>query len=223
MPPFNQSWKSFLGDAYVDGWRRKARALYAQPGQRVYPQQENVFRAFDECPLDCLKVVIVGEEPYENENADGLAFSVPDGIPVPPSLWIIFSEICHDLHIAVQHTNGNLVRWAQQGVLLLNSKLTIGRRRQWGYFTQFVLRKTSEENDSIVFMLWGAKAQDRGEYIVNNNDEHLVLRSSHPSPQSAFNMPDPAFNMPDPFVGCRHFSRANEWLEERDRPPVNWS
>ena len=157
----------------------------------------------------------MGEAPYENENADGLAFSVPDQILVPPSLWIIFSEICHDLHIDVQHTNGNLVRWAQQGVLLLNSKLTIGRRRKWGYFTQFVLRKISEQNDDgIVFMLWGEKAQDRGEYIVN--DEHLVLRSSHPSPQSAF-------NMADPFVGCRHFSKANEWLVERGKPPVNWS
>ena len=156
----------------------------------------------------------MGEEPYTND-ADGLAFSVPDGIPVPPSLWIIFSEICHDLNIAVQHTNGNLVRWAQQGVLLLNSKLTIGRRRQWGHFTQFVLQKISEEKDGIVFMLWGAKAQERGEHIVNSNDEHLVLRSSHPSPQSAF-------NTLDPFVGCRHFSRAREWLEHRGLE-VDWS
>ena len=134
MPPFIQSWKSFLGDAYVEEWRGRAHALYEQQEPPVFPQQVDVFRAFNECPLDCLKVVIVGEEPYTND-ADGLVFSVPDGIPVPPSLWIIFSEICHDLHIAVQHTNGNLVRWAQQGVLLLNSKLTIGRRRQWGYFT----------------------------------------------------------------------------------------
>ena len=214
MPPFNQSWKCFLGAAYVDEWRDKARELYAQQGQQVYPQQAHVFRAFNVCPLDCLKVVIVGEEPYENGNADGLAFSVSGRARVPPSLCNILSEIRYDLDIAVRH-DGNLVRWAQQGVLLLNSKLTIGRRRQWGYFTQFVLKKISEEKDGIVFMLWGALAQDRGEHIVNHNDEHLVLRSSHPSPQSAF-------NMPDPFVGCQHFSQAREWLEQRELA-VDWS
>lgn len=225
MPPFNQSWKSFLGDAYVDRWRRKARALYAQPGQRVYPQQENVFRAFDECPLDCLKVVIVGEEPYENENADGLAFSVSGRARVPPSLCNILSEIHYDLGIAVGH-DGNLERWARRGVLLLNSSLTVGQISdsiRWGYFAKKVLKKIYEQRTSVMFMIWGKEANERGRDFVDNHNGHRVLRSSHPSPQSASNTLQIASNTSGSFVDCQHFSRANEWLEERDRPPVNWS
>ena len=220
MPPFDTSWRSFLGGAYVDGWRRNAHALYEPAGQEVYPQQANVFRAFQECPRGHLKVVIVGEAPYDNGNADGLAFSVPSGVPVPPSLWIVFSTIWREFDPVhdVQHADGNLVRWAQQGVLLLNSRLTIGQipdSIRWGFFTRRVLEKIYEDMTGIVFMLWGNEAQKRGEHIVNNG-EHLVLRSSHPSPQSAW-------NEPNPFVGCQHFSRANQWLIQRGHTDVDWA
>lgn len=225
MPPFNQSWKSFLGDAYVDRWRRRASALYAQQGQQVYPQQTHVFRAFDKCPIYCLKVVIVGEEPYENKNADGLAFSVSGRTRVPPSLCNILSEIRYDLDIAVRH-DGSLVRWARQGVLLLNSSLTVGQRGdsvRWGHFTKKVLKKIYEQRIGVVFMLWGKEANKRGRDFVDNHNGHRVLRSSHPSPQSASNTLQTASNTFDSFVDCQHFSRANARLVERGRPPVNWS
>ena len=145
---------------------------------------------------------MVLSEPYDNGDADGLAFSVPGRKRVPQTLCNILSEILHDLGIAVKH-DGNLVRWAQQGVLLLNSRLTIGQTPdsiRWGFFTDRVLKKISEERTGIVFMLWGNTAQERGEHIVNNG-EHRVLRSSHPSTKSAR-------NEPNPFVGCQHFSKS---------------
>ena len=227
MPPFNQSWRCFLDDAYVDRWRCKAAALYAQPGQKVYPQQADVFRAFNECPFDCLKVVIVGEkpyenEPYENEPADGLAFSVPSRQRVPPTLCNILSEIHHDLDITVKH-DGNLVRWARQGVLLLNSSLTVGqmdRSITWGSFTNKVLKKIYERRTGVVFMLWGKAANERGRGFVSDHRGHLVLRSSHPSPQGA--SPQSASSTSNPFIGCQHFEVANAWLIEQGRP-INWS
>ena len=218
MPPFNQSWRCFLGDACVDIWRCRAAALYAQPGQQeVYPQQADVFRAFNECPFDCLKVVIVGEKPYKNGHADGLAFSVPSRQHVPPTLCNILSEIHHDLDITVKH-DGNLVRWARQGVLLLNSSLTVGqmgRSITWGSFTNEVLKKIYEQRTGVVFMLWGEAANRRGRGFVDNHNGHRVLRSSHPSPQSAS-------RTSDPFICCRHFEVANAWLVEQGRP-INWS
>ena len=231
--PFDPTWKHLLGDAFVDEWRGKVDALYAQEGREVYPQQASVFRAFNECPLDCLKVVIVGQDPYDNGKADGLAFSVPDGVSVPPTLWIIFSKICHDLLIAVQHANGNLTRWARQGVLLLNSSLTIEKVERasdsgagdggerpcsisWEDFTGHVLKNLSEKRIGIVFMLWGEAAQKRCEHIVNKNGEHLVLCSSHPSPKSAC-------KTSNPFVRCQHFSQANKWLRALGRTEVDWA
>ena len=218
MPPFDPSWKRFLGDAYVEDWRQRADGLYTPAGQPcVYPDRRNVFRAFEECPLDCLKVVIVGEDPYGNGHADGLALSVPSGKPVPRSLWIVFSEICHELQITVQHENGNLARWAQQGVLLLNSRLTIGQKTpiQWESFTGCVLRKISEKKTGVVFMLWGSKARALEPCIVGSG-RHFVLRTSHPSPQGAW-------HESGPFVGCQHFRRANKWLIGQGRPAVNWA
>lgn len=221
MPPFDPSWRCFLGSSFVDRWREKTRDFYTQE-QEAYPRQANVFRAFSECPLGHLKVVIVGQAPYNNGNAGGLALSVRDGAPVPPSLWIVFSEIWRefsDVDVKVQHTKGNLVRWAQQGVLLLNSSLTIGQKNhniKWESFTGRVLEKISKERCGIVFMLWGREAQKIGKCIVNNNGKHRVLCSSHPSPQSAW-------RKPKPFVGCNHFCEANQWLKERDITEINWA
>lgn len=231
MPPFDQCWKHFLGEATVDCWQRKAADLYDRR-QDVHPRQANdVFRAFNECPLARLKVVIVGQAPYDNAPADGLAFSVPDGVPVPPSLWIMFSEICHDLRIPVQHTNGNLERWARQGILLLNSSLTLtegqpGENVDWDSFIDHVVERISRRvpagpghigptASGIVFMLWGNEAKERERRIVNGSNDHLVLTSSHPAPRSAF-------RTSKPFVGCRHFSEANAWLARQGSVPVFW-
>ena len=218
MPPFDEPWRQFLGSSRVDKWRRKASCLYAQ-GYQVYPEQPKVFEAFNVCPHDQLKVVIVGEAPYENDNADGLAFSVPDRERVPLALCNVLNEVLHNLDIAVSH-DGNLARWARQGVLLLNSRLTIGQRPhsiRWGKFVDHVLEKISEMPNGVVFMLWGDLAHRRGTDIDNNR--HLVLRSSHPSPKSAFT----AVGQHCAFVGCGHFRRANEWLACRDIAEVNWS
>ena len=217
-------WRDLLNrgnDGYVDAWRHNADHLYIDHQNRLFPDPENVFRAFAECPLDRLKVVILGEQPYESQHADGLAFSTLRPGPVPPSLWIIFSEICHDTRARVNHTDGDLGRWARQGVLLLNSWLTIGQNGdniRWGDFTGRVIRKISERPNPIVFMLWGERAIKKGGRIVNAGGRHLILRSSHPSPRGAFC----GTQEEDPFVGCRHFSRANVFLRRTRGQAVNW-
>ena len=214
MLPFNSCWKSFLEDTDIDWWRRRASGLYEQ-GEQVYPQREYVFRAFNECPHEDLKVVIVGEEPYEDTSADGLAFSVPSRTRLPLSLCNILNEVVHDLGIAVKH-DGDLVRWARQGVLLLNSRLTIGQQGpvRWKDFTRQVLRTIYRNKTRIVFMLWGEHAHASGRDLVNGRNNHLVLRASHPSPRSAS-------SKCCPFVGCEHFRKASAMLAEQGRE-VNW-
>ena len=218
------SWRDLLdgeNDGYVDEWRNKADDLYRDHGGNLFPNRDNVFRAFSECPLDRLKVVILGEQPYNSAHADGLAFSTSRMGPVPPSLWIIFSKIFRDTCPNVSHTNGNLRRWAQQGVLLLNSWLTIGQNRgsiRWGDFTGHVIDRISERYIySIVFMLLGGKAIARSGRIINANNRHLILQSSHPSPRGAFCDIQRGVTA---FADCRHFSRANDFL--RRNRAVNW-
>lgn len=185
--------------------------------QPVYPPGKYIFNAFDKCPFDNLKVVILGQDPYHGPGqAHGLCFSVPEGIDFPPSLQNIFKEIHDDLGIALP-ANGNLERWAEQGVFLLNATLTVRahqagshQKKGWEEFTDSVIRLIAKEKKHVVFMLWGAYAQQKGAYI--DKQKHLVLQSPHPSPLSAYRG----------FLGNRHFSKANDYLSANGITPINW-
>lgn len=183
----------------------------------VYPPGNLIFNAFDHCPFDKVKVVIIGQDPYHGPGqAHGLCFSVNDGVDFPPSLLNIFKEIERDLTIPMPKT-GNLTRWADQGVLLLNASLTVEAHkagshqgRGWETFTDAVIRKIAEEKEHVVFMLWGNYAQQKGAVI--NPARHLVLKSVHPSPLSAYRG----------FIGCGHFSAANKYLSQYGHAEINW-
>lgn len=185
---------------------------------KVYPPGKLIFNAFDKCPFDETKVVILGQDPYHGAGqAMGLSFSVNDGIPAPPSLINIFKEIKEDLEIPVAKS-GNLERWANQGVLLLNATLTVRaseagshQKMGWENFTDAVIKCISEEKEGVVFMLWGKYAQDKGAII--NTSKHLVLKASHPSPMAANR---------GGWFGTKHFSKANEYLLNRGLSPINW-
>ncbi|WP_273388887.1 uracil-DNA glycosylase [Barnesiella viscericola] len=183
----------------------------------VYPPGSQIFAAFDACPFDRVKVVILGQDPYHEPNqAHGLCFSVNDHIPFPPSLQNIFKEIESDLGIPVPKS-GNLTRWARQGVLLLNATLTVEAHRAashqgkgWETFTDAVIHKLAEEREHLVFILWGTYAQRKGEFIDRNR--HLVLQSPHPSPLSAHRG----------FFGNHHFSQTNAYLVAHGIEPIQW-
>lgn len=184
---------------------------------KVYPPAKLIFNAFDSCPFNKVKVVIIGQDPYhEPGQAHGLCFSVNSGVPFPPSLKNIFKEISDDLSIP-EPTDGNLERWASQGVLLLNATLTVRAHQAgshqgkgWEEFTDSVIHALNDEREHLVFMLWGAYAQRKGEFIDRNR--HLVLTSPHPSPLSAHRG----------FFGNKHFSRANEYLVQHGESPIKW-
>lgn len=183
----------------------------------VYPAGRNIFRAFDKCPFSELKVVIIGQDPYHGVGqANGLCFSVNDGVPFPPSLQNIFKEIQSDLGTAVPQS-GNLDRWAEQGVLLLNSVLTVRAHeaashagRGWEQFTDAVVRTINERNQGVVYMLWGSYAQRKG--LVVDSSKNFVLKSVHPSPLSVYRG----------FFGCKHFSQANAYLQSVGKTPIIW-
>ena len=183
----------------------------------VYPPGRLMFNAFDQCPFDKVKVVILGQDPYhEPGQAHGLCFSVNDGVLFPPSLQNIFKEIEADLGIKTPQT-GNLLRWAQQGVLLLNATLTVRahaagshQNKGWETFTDVVIHHIAEEKEHVVFILWGSYAQQKGEFI--NPNKHLVLKSPHPSPLSAHRG----------FFGNKHFSKTNDYLRQTGQEPIQW-
>ena len=185
--------------------------------KKVFPPAPLIFNAFDQCPLDEVKVIMLGQDPYHGPGqAHGLCFSVNDGVDFPPSLVNIFKEIERDLHIPVPST-GNLLRWAKQGVLLLNATLTVEAHKAgshqgkgWEIFTDAVIRILSEKREHLVFMLWGSYAQQKG--VLINHAKHMVLRSVHPSPLSAYRG----------FIGCGHFSEANEFLISKEKTPIQW-
>jgi uracil-DNA glycosylase len=185
--------------------------------KKIFPPAPLIFNAFDQCPLDEVKVVMLGQDPYHGPGqAHGLCFSVNDGVDFPPSLVNIFKEIDRDLHIPVPST-GNLLRWAKQGVLLLNATLTVEAHKAgshqgkgWEIFTDAVIRILSEKRENLVFMLWGSYAQQKG--VLINHAKHMVLRSVHPSPLSAYRG----------FIGCGHFSEANEFLISKEKTPIQW-
>lgn len=183
----------------------------------VYPPGKLIFNAFNLCPFDKVKVVIIGQDPYHGPGqAHGLCFSVNDGVQPPPSLVNIFKEINNDLGKPIPQS-GNLTRWAEQGVLLLNATLTVRahqagshQRQGWEEFTDAVIRKLAEEKSNLVFILWGSYAQKKGAFI--NRNKHLVLTSVHPSPLSAHNG----------FFGNHHFSLANDYLVKNGKTAIDW-
>ena len=185
---------------------------------RVYPPGKFIFNAFDRCPVERTKVVILGQDPYHGPGqAHGLCFSVPEGIEQPPSLKNIFKEIHDDLGAPVP-TSGNLERWSEQGVLLLNATLTVRahqagshQNKGWEIFTDAVIRLLAEQKDHLVFMLWGAYAQRKGAFV--DPRRHLVLKAVHPSPLSANR---------GGWFGNRHFSQANTYLKEHERKGIEW-
>ncbi len=213
------SWKEVLQDEfdkpYFDLLTRFVRKEYQT--QAIYPPAKLIFNAFDLCPFNRTKVVIIGQDPYHGYGqAHGLCFSVNDNIPFPPSLINIFKEIEDDLHIP-SPKSGNLERWARQGVLLLNATLTVRaglagshQHKGWEEFTDSVIKKLSDNREGLVFMLWGSYAQKKG--LVIDTKKHLVLQAVHPSPLSAYRG----------FLGCKHFSQANVYLEKRGETPVQW-
>ncbi len=213
------SWKERLqaefDKPYFEGLTQFVRKEYAT--HTVYPPGNLIFNAFDQCPFDLVKVVIIGQDPYhEPRQAHGLCFSVNDGIPFPPSLQNIFKEITEDLGIPAP-VSGNLLRWAKQGVLLLNATLTVRahaagshQNKGWETFTDAVIHRLAEEKEHLVFILWGSYAQKKGDFI--DTSKHLVLKSPHPSPLSAHRG----------FFGNKHFSKANEYLIKTQQTPISW-
>jgi len=213
-------------------WKARVGALFEQPqmlaladflraekraGKVIYPPGPQIFAALDSTPFDAVKVVILGQDPYHGpEQAHGLCFSVRPGVPTPPSLDNIFKEIQRDLGIA-RPGHGCLLPWAQQGVLLLNSVLTVEHGlagshagKGWEGFTDACIDALNRERENLVFLLWGSYAQAKGKLI--DRQRHLVLKAPHPSPLSAHRG----------FIGCGHFSRANEYLHDRGHRPIDW-
>lgn len=185
--------------------------------ENIFPEGKNIFNAFWHCPLDQIKIVILGQDPYHGPGqAHGLSFSVKPGIPFPPSLLNIFKEIKNDLGKDLP-SNGDLTRWADQGVFLLNATLTVRahqagshQKKGWEEFTDEVIKKISEKKEHVVFLLWGAYAQKKAELI--DASKHLILKAPHPSPLSAHRG----------FLGCGHFSKSNEYLISKGINPVEW-
>ena len=214
-----ESWKVHLRQEFEKTYFRILTDFVRKEytSKTIYPPAKLIFNAFDNCPFDKVKVVIVGQDPYhEPGQAHGLCFSVNDGVQIPPSLVNIYKEIENDLGIAAPRS-GNLTRWAEQGVLLLNATLTVQAHRAgshqgkgWEEFTDAAIRQLAVERDHLVFLLWGAYAQRKGETIDANR--HLVLKSPHPSPLSAHRG----------FFGNKHFSRTNEYLSAHNMEPINW-
>ena len=213
------SWKSVLQDEFEKPYFAQLTNFVRDEykTKKIFPPGNMIFSAFDHCPFDKVKVVIIGQDPYHNDGqAHGLCFSVNTGVDFPPSLINIFKEIERDLGKPTP-TSGNLERWADQGVLLLNATLTVQAHsagshqgRGWEIFTDAVIRKVAEEKEHVVFMLWGNYAQQKG--AVVDGQKHLVLKSVHPSPLSAYRG----------FIGCGHFSAANNYLIEKGLSPIHW-
>ena len=214
-----ESWKKELGAEFEKNYfldlTRFVRSEYQH--YTVYPPGKLIFNAFNLCPFDKVKVVIIGQDPYhEPGQAQGLCFSVNKGIPFPPSLVNIFKEIQNDLGTPMPQ-DGDLTRWTKQGVLLLNATLTVRahqagshQRKGWEEFTDAAIRALNAHREHLVFILWGSYAREKGAII--DRSRHLVLESAHPSPLSAYHG----------FFGNKHFSRANEYLTAHGETPIEW-
>lgn len=215
----DKDWRALLADEFSKPYFGELQEFVEQRYEQgeVFPAKENIFRALNKCPLDKLKVVILGQDPYHNVNqANGLCFSVSDGVKFPPSLKNIFKEINSDLGIEIP-LSGELDRWAGQGVLLLNAVLTVDAhkpeshaKKGWETFTDAIVREISQKKSEVVYMLWGSYAQRKCSVI--DSAQNCVLESVHPSPLSAYRG----------FFGCKHFSKANEYLVSLGKEPINW-
>jgi len=217
----HESWKKPLlpefGSPYMAALRQFLLDEKAK-GRRIFPKGSEYFRALDLTPLDKVRVVILGQDPYHGEGqAHGLCFSVRPGVRTPPSLVNIYKELQSDLGIAPAR-HGFLEHWAEQGVLLLNSVLTVQmanaashQGKGWEKFTDAIIRLVNEKTEPVVFMLWGSYAQRKASFV--DTRRHLVLKAPHPSPLSAHSG----------FFGCRHFSLANSFLESKGLPPIDWA
>ena len=213
-----ESWREVLqpqfDSVYFEMLTTFVRKAYQ--ASTVYPPGSKIFEAFNRTPFDKVKVVILGQDPYHGPNqAHGLCFSVQDGIQ--PSLINIYKELQKEYGVAVNMTNGNLTRWADQGVLLLNATLTVEagkagshQGKGWETFTDAAIKALSDRREGLVFMLWGSYAQQKGRVI--DRSKHLVLESSHPSPLSVYRG----------FDGCGHFKKANQYLQSRGQEPIDW-
>ena len=214
------SWYNLLEDEFDKSYFLKIKEFVKNEYHRktIYPRPKYVFNAFNSTSVKNAKVVIIGQDPYHGPNqAHGLCFSVLKGIKAPPSLVNIFKEIESDLGIEAP-SHRDLQSWADQGVLLINSTLTVQKGKAnshknigWHLFTDKVIEKISSAQQNLVFLLWGNHAQKKEELI--DSEKHLILKAPHPSPLSAYNG----------FFGCKHFSRANEYLIENNIPPIDWS
>lgn len=213
------SWKDILRDEFNKPYFKSLSQFIREEytSQEVFPPAKLIFNAFDKCPFHKVKVVIIGQDPYHNPGqANGLCFSVNDGVRIPPSLINIYKEIERDLG-KLAPKSGNLERWSNQGVLLLNATLTVRahsagshQKKGWEQFTDAVINKLSNSCENIVFLLWGNYAQQKGRNIDAN--KHMVLKSAHPSPLSAHRG----------FLGNQHFSKTNDYLIKHNKEPIDW-
>jgi len=214
-----QSWYSLLKDEFKKDYFNQLRLFVIEEykTKKIFPPAKLIFNAFNLTPVDKLKVIIIGQDPYHGEGqAHGLSFSVPKGIKIPPSLLNIYKELNNDIKKEIPQ-DGLLENWAKQGVLLLNSVLTVesGKANShknigWEKFTESVIEKISIKKDKLVFLLWGAYAHKKEIFIDSN--KHLILKSVHPSPLSAYNG----------FFGCKHFSKTNKYLKRNSIGAINW-
>jgi len=214
-----ETWKNVLQEEFTKPYFTNLVDFVKQEYQTqvIFPKGKEIFNAFEHCTFDQVKVVILGQDPYHGPGqAHGLSFSVREGVPFPPSLLNIFKEINRDLGISIP-SNGNLSRWADQGVLLLNATLTVRAHQAgshqgkgWEVFTDAVIQKIAQRKENIVFMLWGAYAQKKAAFI--SEEKHLKLHAPHPSPLSAHRG----------FLGCGHFSKANDYLKAHGLQAINW-
>lgn len=218
---FNSSWQTILSDEIEKPYFLELMDFVDQEYKNsvCFPPKELIFSAFNTCSFENVKVVIIGQDPYHGDGeANGLCFSVNDAVRIPPSLRNIFREINSDFDSIFMPNSGNLMAWAQQGILLLNASLTVRKDNpnshkhlKWNLFTDAVIQKISDEKENVVFMLWGSFAQKKGAKI--NREKHLVLESGHPSPMSANQ---------GKWFGNKHFSQANLYLGKNNLEPIHW-
>lgn len=218
-PQIEKSWKTQLSDEFQQNYFQKLKTFLLKEKQThtIYPPGNQIFAAFNHTPFSDVKVVIIGQDPYHGAGqANGLCFSVSDGIKKPPSLVNIFKEINQDLGFNIPES-GNLEHWAQQGVLLLNATLTVRaksagshQKQGWEQFTDACILKLSSERENLIFLLWGRFAQNKAALIDSN--KHHILTAPHPSPFSAHSG----------FFGCSHFSKTNELLQQMNKTTIQW-
>ena len=220
-PQIEESWKLHLTKEFAKNYFSELKTFLVNEknkGSIVFPPGQQIFNAFNLCPFDKVKVVIIGQDPYHGKGqAHGLCFSVQDGVKPPPSLVNIYKEIEDDLGIKMNFAKGNLEGWAKQGVFLLNAILTVKENQPashqgkgWETFTDAVIKELSDNRTGLVFLLWGKYAQSK-ELLIDKT-KHYILKAAHPSPFSAYNG----------FMGCKHFSKANEILRNQGLEEINW-